>query len=107
MVIENDDMLDGWFISQRKEREKAKNERSADKLFKGKEGHQELFLMAGSKEHAQNIYNMNDDQSRNTIKNREKQIKEKGEVKHQNLQDVQMDMRMQATQETMQKMRNR
>tara|TARA_A100001515_G_scaffold10562_1_gene8462 strand:- start:204 stop:656 length:453 start_codon:yes stop_codon:yes gene_type:complete len=107
MVIENDDMLDGWFISQRKEREKARNEKAADKLFKGGEGHQELFLMAGSQEHAQNIYNMNDEQSRNTIKSREKQIKEKGEVKHQNLQDVQMDMRMQATQETMQKMRNR
>lgn len=108
-VIEDDDMLDGWFIKQRKDREKSKREKQTADMFKGnkKGGNQELFLMAGNKDQAKNIYNMNDEQGKNTIKNREREIKSKGSVQHQDLKDVQMDMRMQATRETMEHMRKR
>ena len=99
-VINDDDMLDGWFIKQKKDREKEKQEKKGDELFKGKgQDGQELFMVAGSRQEAGNIYDLNDNQSRNVIKNREKEINEKGRVNHQDLSDVKLDMRLQATRE--------
>lgn len=107
-VIKDDDMLDGWFLKQKKEREERQKEKSLeDKFgkFKQKDG-QELFIMAG-KNDVQDVYNMNDMKSRNIIKSRNKQIDEHKEVKHAHLKDVQMDLHMQATQELRENMRNR
>lgn len=107
-VIEDDDMLDGWFIHQRKEREKHKQEKMSADMFKGqKNGNQELFLMANSKESAQSIYNMNDERGKSIVKNREQQIKSKGHVEHSELADVQLDLKMQANQELRDKIRKR
>lgn len=107
-VIEDDDMLDGWFIHQRKEREKSKQEKVASHMFKGqKNGNQELFLMANSQESAQAIYNMNDEQGKSIVQNRQQQIKNKGYVEHSELADVQLDLKLQANQELREKMRKR
>jgi len=107
-VIANDDMLDGWFIKQSRERKEKQKEKSLeDKFgnFKDKDG-QELFI-AVRPEDITDVYNMNDAKGMSTIKSRNKQIKEQGEVKHQHLKDVQMDLHMQKTQEMRETMRRR
>ena len=71
-VINDDDMLDGWFIQQNKEQEERRKEKEGEKVFdkfKGKDG-QELFVVSGDKEEVNQIYNMNDNNSRNVIKSR-------------------------------------
>ena len=67
---------------------------------------QELFVVANSRNQASEIYNMNSDMSRGVIKTRQKTLHGKGtEVKHQDLPDVQMELKLQATQEMRDRMR--
>ena len=106
-VVNDDDMLDGWFIQQHKEQEERRKEKEGDKMFskfKDKDG-QELFIVS-DREEINQIYNMNDDHSRNVIKSRNKQIERDKVVNHGDLKDVKMDLHMQATQEIRQNMRN-
>ena len=107
-VIKDDDMLDGWFIKQKREREKKQKEQALDDKFgkfKNKDG-QELFIV-GRQDDVQDIYNMNDSTSRGIIKSRNKKIEQQGEVKHGHLKDVQMELHMQKTQEMRDTMRRR
>jgi len=107
-VIKDDDMLDGWFVKQKKDREKKQKDRILDDKFgkiKNNDG-QEIFVVAG-RDDIQDIYNMNDNSSRNIIRSRAKQIEQNKEVKHQHLKDVQMDLHMQKTQEMRETMRRR
>lgn len=108
-VIQDDDMLDGWFIQQTKEQEERQKEKlSEDKLSHLKHGNgQELFLVSNNQKDAESIYNMNNHQGRNIIKSRNKQIEAENVVKHQNLKDVRMDLHLQATQESRESMRNK
>lgn len=108
-IINDDDMLDGWFIDQRREKEKKQKESSIDKVVgnkKGKDG-QELFIMANSHDQAKEIYNMNDEATKAIIRSREQTIKAKGEVDHGDLPDVQNELRMQATRQFQSMMRKR
>lgn len=97
LVIEDDDMLEGWMILQRKENEKEKNKRRNEKVLPGKLNNaQEVFLMANSKEEAQNIYSMNDQQSIGIIKERQNLLSKGHSIKEQNLPDVQRDIILQS-----------
>jgi hypothetical protein len=102
-VIEDDDMFDGWMIYQRRENDKAKDKNRANKILEGKNlgKAQEVFLMANTNEEAQNIYNLNDNQSRNIIREREKMISHLGSVEHSKLPDVQRDLVIQSNQQFM------
>lgn len=100
-VIEDDDMFDGWMLVQRKENEENKKKRRSEKLLEGKNlgNAKEVFLVASSKEEAENIYNLNDGGSRNTIKERQALINRAGkDIKEADLPDVQRDLVMQQTQ---------
>lgn len=103
-VIEDDDMFDGWMIYQRRENDKAKDKNRANKILEDKNlgKAQEVFLMAKSNEEAQNIYNLNDNQSRHIIKEREKAISNAGSIEHSHLPDVQRDLMVQSNQQFMQ-----
>lgn len=71
-VIEDDDMFEGWMLYQRKENEKTKNKNRMEKMLPGKLNKaQEVFLKANSKEEANNIYELNDIQSKGIIKERQ------------------------------------
>lgn len=97
IVIENDDMLDGWMISQKREIEKEKNKHRIEKTIpKHLNNAQEVFLMAGSKEEAQSIYSMNDTQSMGVIKERKNLLKQQGTISEQNLPDVKRDLILQS-----------
>ena len=104
VVIEDDDMLDGWFIKQRKDREQRQKEKNLEDRFgkiKDNAQGQEVYIMANNRKDAEGIYDINDMTSRATIQNRNQQIKSKeGATSHAHLKDVQRDLRMQAVQET-------
>jgi len=70
-VFEDDDVFDGWMISERRKMEEEKKKRRTEKSLPGKlDKAQEVFLMAGSKEEAENIYDLNDHENRQIIKER-------------------------------------
>lgn len=108
-VIEDHDMLDGWLINQRREREKKQKEKEVEDKYgsvKNQDG-QELFIVANDRNKASEIYNMNNDIGRGVIQTRQNSLHGKGtEVKHQHLPDVQMELKLQATQEMRDRMRN-
>jgi hypothetical protein len=108
-VINDDDVLDGWFIKQRKDREEAKQEKSTDHHFgnhKGK-GRQELFVMARNQDEVNSILNQNDASGKAVIETRKQVIKNAGgeAVKEQEMPDVRRDLQMQAVQEMREKFR--
>jgi hypothetical protein len=92
-VIENDYMLDGWMIIQHREREKKQNEVEGKDIVSSSVGrHQEVFVMAQNKEHAEKINNLNNQQAKSIKKEREQLIVTKGKVKESQLPDVQRDI---------------
>lgn len=96
-IYEDDDMFDGWMISQRRENEKSREKNRIEKGLSGKLGKaNEVFLMANSKEEVQNIYGMNDQQGMGIIKERQQIISKSKEVKEQHLPDVQRDLILQS-----------
>lgn len=99
-IYDDDDMFDGWMILQRREGEKSKTQRRNEKELPGKLNKAgEVFLVASSKEEAENIYGMNDDQSRGVIRERQKFIgntSEKEEIDSTALPDVRRDILIQS-----------
>ena len=99
-VIEDDDILDGWFIKQRKDREESKQTKSSDHHFgshKG-QGNQELFVMARDQQEAQTISNQNDVTGKQIVQTRKELTKQAGEkgIKDSEMPDVQRELQMQA-----------
>ena len=89
-VFDDDDMFDGWMLIQQKDAKKKKEQKLADSLA-DKKG-DEIFMMANSRGDADRVYNVNDHQSRMTIKTRENQIKRAGgeTLQEDELLDVKM-----------------
>lgn len=107
-IIEDDDMFDGWLIHQRRESERNKEKTRTEKMLKDKKlgNANEIFLVANSREEAEAIYNLNDPNNRNVIKERNKIIfNSKEHVKETQLPDVQRELSMKMNQQTMNKKR--
>ena len=101
-VFEDDDMFDGWMISQRRESEKSRSKNRTEKMLEGKKlgRAQEVYLIASSQEEVKNIYGLNDNQSRSIIKERESAIEKTGEgIRHSSLPDIQRDITVQTNQQ--------
>ncbi len=101
-VIEDDDMFDGWLIHQRRENEKNKEKNRTEKMIKEKNlgNAKEVFFVANSKEEANAIYNLNDPNSSNIIKERNNIIMNaKGDVKDDQLPDVKRDLTIKMNQQ--------
>lgn len=98
-VFEDDDMFDGWMIMQRRESEKTRNKNRTEKVLEGKKLDKagEVFIVANSKEEAQNIYDLNDVSSRHIIRERESVIKQtEGTIDVSQLPDTQRMMTVQS-----------
>ncbi len=93
-VIEDDDLLDGWFAIKSKEKEDQAMESELDsKLSNPKIANaSEVFLMAENKDEAKKINNMNSHQSQVMKKRRLNQIKQQGAVAPGQLQDERMEI---------------
>ena len=99
-VIADDDMLDGWFIIQRKKREKQRAEAEVEDAVKNDKikNSDEIFLMAGSKKDAQRINEINDLGGKIVKKQREALIKQKGEVTQNEFKDEKLKLTNQSNQ---------
>ena len=89
-VIDDDDMLDGWYILY--EKQKPKEDRL---LVESSKFNTEQFFIAKSQEEANEIWKRNNKMAQGILKNRAEQIAAKGDgrgVKNQDLKDVRFDI---------------
>ncbi len=107
-IIDDDDMLDGWLILERIERENEQSKkRNEDAVSQNPKiaNADEVFVMAKTKEDASNINRLNTAQS-SMIKNvRLKQVAAQGTVTHKDFRDVRQEKAMQANQAYINKMK--
>lgn len=89
-IILDDDALDGWMIFQKRENERQKKEKGVENIMTGKlRDASEVFLMADSKEQAEDILSLNSDQSLATLKQKVDFVKTStGPVRDASLPDV-------------------
>lgn len=104
-TILNDDAFDSWYRSEinRLDSEIAKNFKGAG-LNKGQSG--DIFIVA-DREGAKEVYDLNDQQAKIRLAQRNKAIKEKGVVTEANLPDVKKDLIMQANKAAMESVRSK
>jgi hypothetical protein len=95
-IIENDDCLDGWFIHQRRKSEKDKKLKSTGDIITNPriKNSKEIFIMAPTRETANDILDLNDPHSRSIIKQREESMKGKENVKDSDFADVQVELQL-------------
>lgn len=91
-IIEDDDVLDGWMLNLRKEREADKKRNQLEATLGEKhKGAGELYVMATNQEEAKEIFDLNTKANKQLIAQREKQIAAQGEVKDGELNDVRLE----------------
>lgn len=99
-VIEDDDMLDGWFIIQSKKREQEKAEKELEHNTKNEKikNASEVFVMAGHNDgDVDRINSMNNVHAQHVKKQREHMLEANGLVHQENLPDERLRRNMQAT----------
>lgn len=99
-VIEDDDLLDGWFIVQRKKRESEKAEADFDNSTKNDKikNSSEIFMVASNKKEVEKIETLNDINAKVIKKQRIHMAKQKGEVKASEFPDAKLDMQAKSNQ---------
>lgn len=108
-VLDDDDLLDGWLIIERRKREKGQMDKQMDsRLGNRHDGADEVFVIAQGENKesrvrdANRINEMNDTQGKILKAQREKQLKHKGKMVDADF----MDRRLQIQQETTEKFVN-
>lgn len=94
-VINNDDLLDGWLILRRKESIRDKKREELEKRMGNTKNAGEVFIVAQGEDDAKDIFDMNDDISKNIISRRIETVKKHGEISHDKLDDVRQELEMQ------------
>ena len=97
-VIEDDDLVDGWLIKQRREKETADGQKGAENLFSDKVANSgEIFIVTGNEEDdVDRVNKLNDPISVQAKKSRFNVLKkEGGAVDEADLPDVRQDLKMQ------------
>lgn len=103
-VIEDDDCLDGWFVSEKRKRDKEKKQAEIDKMLEGSKvaGSDEIYLVANNQSEAKEIYGLNDDHTRHSIiAARQAQLDANAgkDVKFEDLSDIKQQRMMNAVQQ--------
>ena len=107
-VIEDDDMLDGWLLMQKKQREADKKKQEVESHISSKMANaNEIYVPAETAGDAQKIDLLNPTQIRNIKKQRIQHVKAKGTVKEQEFKDVQRERSMQMQQAFNQQVKGR
>jgi hypothetical protein len=95
-VLEDDDVLDGWFLVQREKRKREKLEQEfEDKTSDKIKNANEVFIVGDLKKSQSKADAMNDPTATMHRRSREAQIKRKGHVQQGEFFDEQLDMRKQ------------
>ena len=89
-IMNDDDALDGWMLFQKKENERQKKEKGVESVLSGKmKNANEVFLMAGNTDQAQDILGLNTDHSRFIAKQKMDFVtSSSGPIKDSQLPDV-------------------
>lgn len=107
-TLNDDDLLDGWFIIQRKKQEKDKLLSEVDNMTTNEKisNSQEVYVFTDSQEEADRINEANDPHSKMVKKRRLAQVKASGgEVQDHHLQDKQLELRQISNQQYKEKFR--
>lgn len=105
-VIDDDDMLDGWLLIQRRQREVDKKKHELENMENKKiAGADEVFFVAETPQDAQKIDLLNDAQAMQIKKQKLQEVKNKGQVAEQQLSDVKRKRAIQINQAYAQQMR--
>ena len=88
-IINDDDALDGWFISQRRKREKEKNEK---KWGDSKHSNATDIFIMSDEEEAKDIYSINSPESLGIIRERQAALAQKGSLKYEDVPDLRRDI---------------
>jgi hypothetical protein len=99
-IINDDDMLDGWFIKQQRDAEKDRKQKEVEALL-GTKGRahsdaDETFVMAGSSDEAANVRGLNDLNAQMAVKQRDQAIQRGGKLRDQDLPDIKLELRNRA-----------
>lgn len=94
-IIEDDDMLDGWMIIQKRKSEKDRKQKAFDAQNPHLTRSGEVFLFAQNKEEIQEILSLNSEESRQDLQSKIETIKQKGKVEDGELPDVKRDLKKQ------------
>lgn len=92
-VINDNDALDGWLITQRKNREKDRNTSAVEKAA-GNKG--DAYIFAQTKEDAAKVQSLNSPVAMATMKSRLSQVEKHGILKEGDLADVRQRLMMEA-----------
>lgn len=92
-VIDDDDMLDGWMIYQKRKTEENNKEKNATSLTNKHKNANEIFVVAG-KEDAKEIKQLNSADSLRKIQQRTNVISKNKEVNEFDLPDVQQSIKL-------------
>lgn len=87
-VIDDDDMLDGWMIVQRRKVEKAKKQANVDSINPNLKNAGEVFLFGQKPEEIEDILSLNSKESLYRIKEKIQSINQSGSVEDSKLPDV-------------------
>lgn len=95
-VINDDEKFSVWYSQELETIKREVQENKSEEIGKKNAG-EEIFLLTDDPSGIKEILDLNSPQSRNTIKQREKQIREKGQVNETELFDVKQRLQMQGT----------
>tara|TARA_A100001201_G_scaffold18437_3_gene20859 strand:+ start:16420 stop:17475 length:1056 start_codon:yes stop_codon:yes gene_type:complete len=96
-VFEDDDMFDGWMLKEQEKMKKSREKKSVDKAIDQKGN--EVFVMADTKSDANRIFDINEHNERMRLKNKQAEVKERGQVEDMELSDVKLELRKQMMEE--------
>lgn len=98
-VIEDDDLLDGWLIVQRRDREQKLNAKDGEQLVGNEKirDSQEVYLVADTVDDAKKVVELNDEYGKAVQKQRFNTLKKKGEVNELEMPDTALRLRTAVT----------
>jgi len=91
-VIEDDDMLDGWMIVQKRKVEKAKKQQTVDELNPNLKNAGEVFLFGKNTNEIEDILSLNSKESMHRMKEKISYINSVGSTEDYALPDVKRDL---------------
>jgi len=107
-VIQNDDLLDQWFTENSEKRKKEKGQSNSLGISNSKIANaQEIGIVVDSLEDAQNVYNLNSNNTIAELKRDYEVLNKKGELTAGNLPSVRKQLKMQANELNKQGIKNR
>lgn len=92
IVIQDDDMLDGWIVVQQREQSKLKKQKSLESSNSKLKNASEVFLFPKTQEEFSDVINLNSTESKLAIKEKMGFIAKRGSAEEYELPDVKRDI---------------